>query len=171
MKQPVKLTELIDKRTRRWRIQRLWRLQLIRQKWPQAAGEYVAEHTVPVRLVRKTLRISVDDSTWLNEMNYLKDTILERLQASLPGDWIKDVKLVVGEPPETDELVPAPPDTDLPEPTSAMRARVEEVCSKVADADLSEKIGRAMLSSLRLDAKLERDVDKKHIETSDGEQS
>ena len=81
---PARLSDLVGSHTRRWKLTALHRLEVIRRKWAQAAGEYVARHAVPVRLVRRTLRVAVPDSSWASEMTYLGGPILERLQKLFP---------------------------------------------------------------------------------------
>jgi hypothetical protein len=172
LKRPVKLFDLINARTRRWRVQKLQRIEIIRQKWVEAAGEYVAEHVIPVRLVRKTLRVSAPDSGWVNEMNYLAATIVERLQELLPGPWVEEIRTVVGEIPATATRTRAETDDKvLPQATPEMVERAGEVGTNLKDQELAGSIRRAMVSSLRLDAKRNNAVEKKKKQTNDGEQS
>ncbi len=168
---PVKLSDLIDNRTRRWRLQRLKRLEIIRAKWPSAAGEYVAGHTQPVRLVRKTLRVAVDDAGWLNEMSYLTDTILERLRELLPGDWVAEIKAVTGEPVPPPDPRPGPARACLAEPTVEMHRRLDETLPELEDPKLAASIRQAMLTSLRLDGRRLDAVEKEANQTIDEEQS
>lgn len=168
---PVKLADLIDRRSRRWRLQRLKRLEIIRAKWPEAAGEYVAEHTQPVRLVRKTLRVVVEDAGWQNEMSYLAPTILERLRELLPGDWVDELKPVTGEPlPATSDL-PHYSRPRLAEPSAEMLKRLDRALPDMKNRDLYQAIRRAMLSSLRLDDRHSNTVKKEKNHKTDEESS
>ncbi len=150
MKAPIRLADLISSRTKRWRVQKLKRLEIIRHKWVRAAGDFVAKHAVPVRLVRKTLRVGVDDSSWVNEMSYLTDTILERLQELLPGKWVDEIQTVVVESlTETESAKDTRPPVKLSEPTEEMNQRVSDALEGVSQPGLAEAIKRAMLTSLR----------------------
>jgi hypothetical protein len=168
---PVKLSDLIDNRTRRWRLQRLKRLEIIRAKWPQAAGEYVAGHTQPVRLVRTTLRVAVDDAGWLSEMTYLTDAILERLRELLPGNWVDEIKAVTGEALPASSDMPRNLRPRLSEPTAEMQKRLDEALPDLEDRDLAEVIRRTMLTSLRLDGRRLDAVEKEANKSTDEEQS
>ncbi|MBW1810707.1 MAG: DUF721 domain-containing protein [Deltaproteobacteria bacterium] len=163
LKAPIRLADLISSRTKRWRVQKLKRLEIIRQKWVQAAGDFVAKHAVPVRLVRKTLRVGVDDSSWVNEMSYLTDTILQRLQELLPGKWVDEIQTVVVESlTETESAKDTRPPVMLSEATDEMNQRVNETLKDVSQPGLATVIKRAMLTSLRRPIQnpaLEKDAD------------
>jgi hypothetical protein len=125
----------------------LQRLEVIRHRWAEAAGEYVAQHVVPVRLVKKSLRVAADDSSWINEMTYMKDTILERLQELLGGKWVDEIHVVAG---ECHNPLPAKePPFKLGQITKDMDKQAEEVGQDLADRDLAEAIKRARLAQLR----------------------
>ncbi len=165
---PARLSELVSSHTRRWRLTALHRLEVIRRKWARAAGEYVARHTVPVRLVRKTLRVAVPDSGWASELTYMAGPILERLQAELRGAWVEEIKPVLVESiPDS----PAPaPELELPEPTEKMQERADRAVADIRDEELRAAMRRAVLASLRrLDAEADDAVEKEHKPTRNGE--
>ncbi len=149
---PVRLGELVDKRARKWRFKHLARLETIRSQWAAAAGDFVAAHVQPARLVRRQLRLAVDDAAWGNELTYLAPAILERLRELLPGNWIDELKVVPGEPmPEPP--APEPDRPPLPPADAAMRAAAEEAAAGLADPELAAAVRRASLARLRrLDA-------------------
>jgi hypothetical protein len=145
---PVRLAELVDKRAKRWRFQHLGRMEVIRTRWKEAAGEFVARNVIPVRLVRKQLRLAVSDSSWASEMAYLKDEILERLLELLPKGWIKEIKVVTTEPFPAEDVL----DTQefcLAPTTEDMHKKADQVASLVSDPNLSQAIKRARISQLR----------------------
>ncbi len=109
----------------------------------------MAEHVVPVRLVRKTLRVVADDAAWINEMTYLVDSILERLQDLLPGKWVDKIQTVAGEPiPEEILRRPLLP-ARLAEITPEMRARAQAAAAQAKTPALAATIERAMLATMR----------------------
>jgi hypothetical protein len=144
---PYRLSDLVSSHTRRWKLTALHRLEVIRRKWAQAAGEYVARHTIPVRLVRKTLRVAVPDSSWSSEMAYLAGPILERLQKLLKGNWVEEIKPVLV---ESIPGSPAPvPGLTLPEPTAEMHNHADRAVKDITDEKLRASMRRAVLAYLR----------------------
>jgi hypothetical protein len=165
---PARLSDLVGSHTRRWRLTALHRLEVIRRKWVQAAGEYVARHAVPVRLVRKTLRVAVEDSSWSAEMTYLAGPIVERLQKILKGDWVEEIKPVLVE--SIPDPPPPAPGISLREPTEEMQQRADQAVKDITDEKLKESMRRAVLASLRrLDAEASDAVDKEQTQPPDGE--
>lgn len=152
LKKPIRLAELMDQRTRQWRFAHLAKLEAIRAQWPKAAGDYVAAHVQPARLVRKQLRLAADDAGWVSELTYLGPEILARLAELLPGPWVTELKVVPGEPMPAE--TPAPPDrVELAAETPEMRRAAEAVADELTDEALAAAVRRASLARLRrLDA-------------------
>lgn len=167
---PVRLTELVSSHARKWRFVHLHRMEVIRQKWAEAAGPFVARHAAPVRLVRKVLRVAVEDATWASELAYLTGPILERLQQLLPGRWVESIKVVQGEPLPPAEP-PAPP-VELAATTPRMERRVERATAAIEDPELQESVRKAMLTGIRrLDAEMRRGVETERNRHDDGDES
>ncbi len=133
-------------------MQALHRIEIIRRKWREVTGEYVATHVVPVRLVRKTLRLAAEDAAWASEMTYLKSDLLERLQQVIPKGWIEDIHVVASEPLGSDlphvQTTPA-----LPPLTAEMEQKAFALTNTAlnanADPTLVAAIQRAIIAALR----------------------
>ena len=164
---PIRLAELMDQRTRRWRFAHLAKLEAIRAKWPEAAGDYVAAHVQPARLVRKQLRLAADDAAWVSEITYLAPDILARLTELLPGEWVEELKVVPGEPmPEVEP--PEPDQIELAEETEEMRRAADEAAAELEDEVLAAAVRRATLARLRrLDARPAATLEPDHASESD----
>ncbi|HLK10880.1 MAG TPA: DUF721 domain-containing protein [Candidatus Binatia bacterium] len=76
--------------------------------WEEVAGPVLARHARPRRLRRGVLVIDVDDSSWMQELLLLKPELCARLNARVGRTAVRDVFIVLGEPP--------------PHPASARRA-------------------------------------------------
>ena len=144
---PVRLSELIGNKSKKWRFVHLHRIEIIRQHWKKAAGDFIAKHVVPVRIVRKTLRVATEDSSWINEMTYHTDTILERLNQLLPKPWVEEIKVVVGEP--TEPLPETRPELKLSKATQKMKDTADDLVSEVDNDELKAAIKKARLAQLR----------------------
>lgn len=58
--------------------------EVVRAMWAAAVGRVINAHTLRVRLVRQTLVVEVEDSTWQRQLRGLSEQILARL-AKLTG--------------------------------------------------------------------------------------
>jgi hypothetical protein len=146
---PTSMNELMNKQINRFGIQGLYKLEIIRQLWPQAAGPYVARYATPIRLIRKSLRIATSDATWMTEMTYLAESILKRLQDLLPGNWVKELKIVTVESSQV--LWPLAEKSAYLKtihPTKEMLDRVDLATCCIQDEQLCKSIKKAMLASI-----------------------
>jgi len=51
--------------------------------WEDAVGKGIAEHAHPVWIKNGCLRVNVSDSIWLQELEYVKETVIEKLNGKL----------------------------------------------------------------------------------------
>mgnify|MGYP001367813505 CR=1 FL=1 len=64
--------------------------------WPEIMGRAIAERSRPEYIRKNTLYISVNDSSWLQELSFQKSVILKRLQRFIAQDTeIKDIRFFV----------------------------------------------------------------------------
>lgn len=64
--------------------------------WQAAAGETLARYTLPGRLRRGVLEITVGNSTIIQELTFQKQRILADLQEQLPTARIRDLRFRIG---------------------------------------------------------------------------
>ncbi len=55
-------------------------IEKIRRKWSSLVGPHLASKSEPFKIFGKRLIISVPSSVWANEIDFMKVTILERIQ-------------------------------------------------------------------------------------------
>jgi predicted nucleic acid-binding Zn ribbon protein len=64
--------------------------------WQAAAGETLARYTLPGRLKRGVLEITVSNSTIVQELSFQKQRILAELQKQLPDARIHNLRFRIG---------------------------------------------------------------------------
>ncbi|MCI0333647.1 MAG: DUF721 domain-containing protein [Planctomycetes bacterium] len=64
--------------------------------WRAAAGETFAQYTLPGRLKRGVLEVTVSNSIVIQELTFRKQQILATLREQLQGANIRDVKFRIG---------------------------------------------------------------------------
>jgi predicted nucleic acid-binding Zn ribbon protein len=74
------------------------REKLACRAWPLAVGKKVANHTRPLRMVRGTLLVEVEDALWQRQLFTLRHQILARLSATIGSALIEDVEFRIGAP-------------------------------------------------------------------------
>lgn len=84
----------------------------IQQQWPALVGEPIGSHTWPAQIRFHKLYLLVENSVWLQQLTFLKPTLLAKLNAEAGSDFLTDIVLRVGEiPAQQPEPSPAPPVT------------------------------------------------------------
>ena len=80
------LDDLLEKRGLGTQIRRVGALDV----WSDAVGEKIAEVTAAKTVVASTLFVEVRSSAWLMELSFMKDGLLERVNAELGGEGTID---------------------------------------------------------------------------------
>ncbi len=95
-------------------------LSVLRQNWRGILGEDLAEKTHPARITRNTLWINTLDSSWAFQLQFLKEEILQSVQAFLESPAITDLRFKPGDVPQKHpETVPEEAPEEAQEPGSA----------------------------------------------------
>jgi predicted nucleic acid-binding Zn ribbon protein len=63
--------------------------------WDEVVGPTVARHARPARLGRGVLVVAVDSPGWMQELQFLKHDLRERLNARLGRRAVRDLFLVL----------------------------------------------------------------------------
>ena len=64
--------------------------------WDAVVGPALARHARPVRIRRGMLLVAVDDSLWMQELQFLKQEMCARLNARLGREAVRQIFLVLG---------------------------------------------------------------------------
>lgn len=75
----------------------------LQHRWREIMGEPIASHTWPDQIRFKKLYLTVPNSVWLQQLTFLKPTLLAKLSAAAGPDLVTDIVLRVGELPERDQ--------------------------------------------------------------------
>lgn len=75
---------------------RLLEFRLQRQ-WPAIVGEHVAAHTWPESIRFKKLYVIADSSVWVQQLTFLKPSLLESINTAAGTPIVVDIVLRVGE--------------------------------------------------------------------------
>jgi hypothetical protein len=69
----------------------------LRRRWPEIVGDQLAAHTRPDLIRFKKLYLIVENSVWLQQLTFLKPTLIEKINAAADGPVVSDIVLRVGE--------------------------------------------------------------------------
>lgn len=126
---------------RRLKEGRIWLL------WDEAVGERIASLARPVSFRDGTLTVAVANAPWMQQLNFLKGGIIEKLNTLLGGPVVREIYLKAG---RAEPSVEATPERRRPlrQLTSAEQEFVTAETETIEDAELREIISRLMAKHL-----------------------
>ena len=65
--------------------------------WEQAVGEGVAEKTQPVSVKNRVLQVKVVNSVWMQELQFMKELIMQKLHQQTGNNILRDLRFFIGE--------------------------------------------------------------------------
>ncbi|HMK22408.1 MAG TPA: DciA family protein [Terriglobales bacterium] len=127
---------------------RLHELRL-QHHWRELIGEPIASHTWPEQIRFKKLYLTVPNSVWLQQLTFLKPTLLAKLNAADGADLVTDIVLRVGELPSTDRPSASTPEsTDQPRVSSAAWAEASDHAAAIQNPELRTRLTEVMAEAL-----------------------
>ena len=106
--------------------------------WDSAVGKQIASRARPVSFRAGTLTVTVTSAPWMQQLTFLKKGIMEKLNALLGDELVRDIYLKAG---VASRPTPSssPPKTSRPL-TSIENKRVAEVAAIINDPELRRSL-------------------------------
>jgi len=151
---PPSMREVLGGFFKRTGMNRRIQEQKILDCWEQAVGEGVAEKTQPVGVKNRVLRVKVVNSVWMQELQYMKELIMQKLQQQAGNNILRDLRFFIGEiepsggKDRDKQKDGARIDGQSPGLTEAERERIDRGLSGIGDAELRELLGRIYAKGL-----------------------
>ncbi len=119
----------------------------LQQEWEGLVGQTMAKHSYPESIRYKKLYLIADNSIWLQQLLFLKPTILEAIHSLLPDLEVQEILLRLG-------TVPDRPPTHNPQPTTSVPSPglpspfARAITQQLADPDLQSLLSRTITKAL-----------------------
>lgn len=120
----------------------IWRL------WPEVVGPAIVPRAQPLRIVNGALTVAVSSGPWMQELNFLKGLIREKLNARLGEEIVKEIVLKSG---KVEKALPDAIGDDLPRKkrlTARQLALIDEQSAAISDPETREAFVALMRASL-----------------------
>jgi Dna[CI] antecedent, DciA len=157
---PLPVGGILDNLFRRHNLTRdLW-IYEIQRCWPSLVGDTTARRCWPVSLQKGVLVVHVADSTWVQELTYLKAQLLKKVQTAVTPEAVTALRFYVragaSSPPPEPPLDPSAEGAPNEDPTARPLApnvaaaldAFENDLDEVEDPDLRRSIRRAFVEHL-----------------------
>lgn len=116
--------------------------------WKEIVGEAIALQTQPRAIRNHILFIDVSHSTWMQQLQFLKPTLLGKINGFLGESLIEDIRFKVG------KILPAV--TPLPERKEERLDRqtmnqIERLVENITDAEVKKGFRELLIKSAKLE--------------------
>ncbi len=65
------------------------------KEWKRIVGESVAQRSSPGRVRDGVLTVKVSNNVWMQEIRFLRESIVEKINGMFPGLKVGDIRLVI----------------------------------------------------------------------------
>src|SRR5512135_1247214 len=96
MKKPQSIQSILEKTLKTLEIDVPLKTYSILGVWNEIVGEPVAEHSKPRSVRNRILFVDVSHSTWMQQLQFLKPTLLDQLNGFLGEPLIRDIRFKLG---------------------------------------------------------------------------
>jgi len=151
MKKPQSIRSILEKTLKALEIDVPLKTYSVLGAWKEIVGESVADHTQPRSIRNRILFIEVSHSTWMQQLQFLKPTLLEKVNTFLGESLIQDIRFRLGKISPT---IPAPPRTHSLEDEKLDKAtlsRIESIVQKIDDQEVRERLREVLIKGAKLE--------------------
>ncbi len=151
MKKPQSIHSILEKTLKTLEIDVPLKTYSVVGAWNEIVGESVAGHSQPRSIRNKILFIDVAHPTWMQQLQFLKPTLLNQVNAFLGEPLIQDIRFKLGKisPPH-----PAPPKTLSLEDESLDQGtlnRIENLLQEIDDEEVQGSLREVLIKGAKLE--------------------
>jgi predicted nucleic acid-binding Zn ribbon protein len=151
MNKPQSLRSVLEKTLKSLEIDVPLKTYSIFGAWKEIVGDSLALHTQPRSIRNRILFIDVSHSTWMQQLQFLKPTLLEKINTFLGEPHIQDIRFRLGRIPEPP---PLPPKTEVwreEDLDEATLKRIEILLQKIEDGEVRKGLRDVLIKGAKLE--------------------
>ena len=151
MKKPQSIHSILERTLKTLDIDVPLKTYSIVGAWSEIVGESVAGHSQPRSIRNQILFIDVAHPTWMQQLQFLKPTLLDQVNTFLGEPLIRDIRFKLGKVSSPD---PAPPKTLLMEDEPLDQGtlnRIENHLKEIDDEEVKMRLRTILINSAKLE--------------------
>jgi len=151
MKKPKPIGSILEKTLKALEIDVPLKTYSIWSAWGDIVGESVALHTQPRSIRNRILFIDVSHPTWIQQLQFLKPALLEKINNFLGESPIQDIRFKLGKISPT---IPSPSKTHVLEDENLDKetlSRIENLVQKVDDEGVRKGLREVLIKGAKLE--------------------
>lgn len=151
MAKPKPISSILEKTLKALEIDVPLKAHSIWGAWKEIVGESVALHAQPRSIQNRILFIDVSHSTWIQQLQFLKPTLIEKINAYLGEPLIEDIRFRLGKisPPIPD--TPKEHEWEDEKLDKGTLTRIEDLVQKIKDEETRGEIREILIRGAKLE--------------------
>ncbi len=151
MQKPKPIGSILEKTFKALEIDVPLKAHSIWAAWKEIVGESVALHAQPRSIRNRILFIDVSHSTWIQQLQFLKPTLIEKINAYLGEALIQDIRFRLG------RISPPIPDTPKEHGWEDEKldkrtlTRIEDLIQKIKDEETRKELREVLIRGAKLE--------------------
>jgi predicted nucleic acid-binding Zn ribbon protein len=150
MKKPQSIRSILEQTLKALEIDVPLKTYSILGAWNDVVGESVAEHSQPRTIRNRILFIDVSHPTWMQQLQFLKPTLLEKVNTFLGEPLIETIRFKLG---KISPSIPSPSKSPMVEDEKLDQGtlnRIENLVQKFNDEEIGEKLREILIKGAKL---------------------
>ncbi len=140
---PRRIKGILNATLRRLGLEKRIKECAILSFWNEAVGESIASHTRPIKVYDGRMTVLVESPSWTQELTFLKNRIMERLNKRMGKEVIKDIYFKIGNierPLQEEKPASSTSTVDLERVKldREKRRKIEESLKKIEDPEIKK---------------------------------
>jgi len=123
--------------------------QKLLDSWDRAVGDAIAEKARPIRVKNRVLQVKVSNSVWMQQLQFMKGLMIQKLHEYTGNDFLQDLRFYVG---EIDPLEGKKEEMAAHGQSAALsdteRKRIEKDLAAIRDPEMQEIMRRVYSKAL-----------------------
>ena len=141
---PIKLQDILSPYFRKTGLSRKLEENRIICLWPEIVGKAISENTQPLGLRNRILQVKVINSVWMQQLQFMKGIILQKIKNQDEGKGIDDIKFYLGEIEKSQQEAAKKSIYFVPREALGKeeKEKIEKEVEEVQDPEIRESLAR-----------------------------
>ncbi len=151
MRRPQKIRSILEGTLKSLEIDVPLKSYSILGAWKEIVGESVALHTQPRTIRNRILFIDASHPTWIQQLQFLKPTLLEKINNFLGEPHIQDIRFKLG---KISPAIPSPSRNPVMEDERldpGTLNRIENLVQKINDEEIRKELREVLIKGSKLE--------------------
>lgn len=119
--------------------------------WKEIVGESIAFNAQPRSIRNRILFVDVSHQTWIQQLQFLKPTLLEKVNTFLGEPRVQDIRFKLGKIPSPLPVPPKESDWRNEKLDTLTLSRIESILQKLPDAETRESLRKILTQGAKLE--------------------